>query len=170
MNKADVAKLVIYVTQLAPAQNFDEYTAAAWHDVLGKVPADFEQAREATARVARKEQWISPNAILGELMAIMPPRQHSNPAPAIEAPSKFEPNEDRSARIARGAALVRQALAEATPFRAHREERDVPENLRKAREAAAEYKAAKRRGDPEKLGRAGGQLMTQINQARKASA
>ena len=169
MNKADVAKLVIYVTQLAPAQNFDEYTAAAWHDVLGDLPASFEQAREATAAVAREQQWIFPSAIREKLLPILAASKPVEHAPAIEQMKAWQAVPDRSERIARGMAKVRQALAEATPFRQDPAEADVPDNLRRAREAAAEYKAARRRGDPEQLGRTGGQLMTQISNKRASA-
>jgi hypothetical protein len=167
MNREAVADLVAYVSQLVPAQQFDQYTALAWYDVLGDIPANFEQAREAAAKVAKEQQWIYPSAIRSKLMSIMPPRQHSAPAPAIEAPSKFEPNAARSERIARGAARVRQALAEATPFRDRQATAEVPENVRKAREVAADLKARARRSDPQTLGRAGGRLLSQINQNRR---
>jgi hypothetical protein len=73
-------------------------------------------------------------------------------------------------RARRGNVLVRQALAEATPFRAHRDNAaEVPENLRKAREVAAEYRATKRRTDPTTLARAGAEALTQIHRTRKAT-
>jgi hypothetical protein len=77
--------------------------------------------------------------------------------------------EARIERNRRGADLVRAALAEATPFRQGRDDSEaIPENLRKAREAAVDYRAGEQRRDNSmKLGRAGGELMTQINQARK---
>lgn len=165
MNRTDVAKLVAYVTQLAPAQQFDEYTAIAWFDVLGDLPATLDQAKEATARVARKQQWVFPSAIRGELLAIMPPRQHSGPAAILAAPPS--PIEDRIERGRRGAAAAKAAIR---PFPgATREDApDIPENLRRAREAAIDYRAGqKRRDNSMKLGRAGGQVLSQINQARK---
>lgn len=79
--------------------------------------------------------------------------------------------EARIERNRRGADLVRQALAEATPFRQGRDDSEaIPDNLRKAREAAVDYRAGqKRRDNSMKLGRAGGQLLSQINQARRAA-
>lgn len=69
-------------------------------------------------------------------------------------------------RSRRGNDKIRAALADANQFRADRSHDNVPENLRRARAVAASYKSAKRHGDPEQLGRAGGQLMTQISNKR----
>lgn len=167
MNREAVADLVAYVTQLVPAQQFDQYTALAWHDVLGDVPATFEQAREAAARVAKKQQWIYPSVIRGELMAIMPPRQHTGPAAILASPPS--PREERIERNARGAALAKAAI-KPFPGATREDAPDVPENLRKAREMAVEYRAGQQRRDNAmKLGRAGAEALTKINQARKAT-
>lgn len=73
-------------------------------------------------------------------------------------------------RARRGNALVRQALAEAKPYRLDPNEGpEVPENLRRARKVAADEKARKRYSDPQTLGRAGGQVLSQINPNRKAN-
>jgi hypothetical protein len=72
--------------------------------------------------------------------------------------------EDRIDRNRRGADAARAAVK---PFPGGRPvEEAVPENLRKAREAAAAQKAWRRRTDPDKLGRAGAELLTQINRNR----
>lgn len=171
MKRSAVAALVAYVTQLAPAQQFDEYTAAAWHDVLGDLDATFEQARDATAAVAREQQWIYPSAIREKLLPILAAAQPREPAPAIEQKRAWEQVEDRAERIACGAALVREALAKATPYRLEREDApDIPENLRRAREAAVAHRARQRRqSDPSSLARTAGEALTQIHRARKAN-
>jgi hypothetical protein len=164
MKRSDIVALVAYVTQLVPAQNFDEYTALAWHDVLGDLPATLEQAKEATARVAKKQQWIYPSVIRGELMAIMPPRQHTGPAAILASPPS--PREDRIERNARGAALAKAAV-KPFPGAVREDAPEVPENLRKAREVAAAYKAGNAYRDRNlKLGAAGGQLMNQLSKQR----
>jgi hypothetical protein len=178
MNRQEVTALVAYVTQLNPGQQFDAYTADAWHDVLGDVQATFDQARAATAAVAKRERWIYPSAIREELKTIL---RAANPPPkaaAIEAPSKFESYEDRSARIARNKAKV-QVVLDAVAARKVAEdphEADIPENLRHAREVARQYKRERdkrpappsRPGDPDALGPAGAELLTQINRARSS--
>lgn len=170
MNKTTIVDLIAYTTQLNPAQRFDEYTPVAWHDVLKDVPATFEQGREAIAIVARTEPWIYPSAIYRELQAILRTANPQPPAAAIEAPSKFEPNPDRDERIARGMAQVRKALAEATPFRYSQDTTEVPESLRRAREAAVEHRAGQSYRDKNlRLGRAGADVLRQINQNRKAT-
>jgi hypothetical protein len=162
MNRQEVTALVAYVTQLNPGQQFDAYTADAWHDVLGDVKATFDQAREATAAVAKRERWIYPSAIREELKAIL---RAANPLPkaaAIEAPSKFETYEDRSARIARNKAKVQAVLDEIAAKKVSEDphEADIPESLRHAREVARQYKRDRDRQDQE-AGR--GNLGSSIN-------
>lgn len=142
MKRTEVAALVGYTSQLAPAQRFDEYTPDAWFDVLGDLPANYEQARQAVAAVAKREKWIAPSAIREELKAIL---RAANPPPkaaAIEAPSKFETYEDRSARIARNKAKVQAVLDEIAAKKTAEDphESDIPENLRLAREVARQYR------------------------------
>jgi hypothetical protein len=164
MKRSDIVALVAYVTQLVPAQNFDEYTALAWHDVLGDLPATLEQAKEATARVAKKQQWIYPSVIRGELMAIMPPRQHTGPAAILASPPS--PREDRIERNARGAALAKAAV-KPFPGSVSKHDDEIPENLKKARAmAAADRLGQAYRDRSMKLGAAGGQLMNDINKQR----
>lgn len=171
MNRETVADLVAYVTQLVPAQQFDQYTALAWFDVLGDLDATFEQARAAAAAVARDQQWIFPSAIREKLLPILAVANPAPPAPAIEQKRAWEQVEDRSERISRGMAKVRAALAEAKPYRLGREDAaEVPENLRKAREVAKAHKAGQAYRDKNlKLGAAGGQLMNDINKKRALS-
>lgn len=169
MNRQEVTALVAYVTQLNPGQQFDAYTADAWHDVLGDVQATFDQAREATAAVAKRERWIYPSAIREELKAIL---RQANPPPraaAIEAPSKYETYEDRSERIARNKAKVQVVLDEiaAKKIAEDPHEAEISESLRHAREVARQYKRDRDRNDDRgNLGRAGAELLTQIKNRR----
>lgn len=88
------------------------------------------------------------------------------------APRPVTP-EERVEAARRGKELASQFIAEATPYRLDPVDAPaVPENLRRAREAALAHRAHQRRLDPDRLGRAGGQVMTgilQAQQARKAS-
>lgn len=54
--------LARYVRALCPQQKFDEYTADAWHDVLGEY--DLDDARAAAARVAKTQPFVSPSEII----------------------------------------------------------------------------------------------------------
>jgi hypothetical protein len=166
MNRVDVVRLVAYVSQLNPAQAIDEFTADAWWDVLGDLPVTFDQARAAAAKVAKRERWIAVSAIHGELLGTIRPHELSAPALAIQAPSKFQENPERAARIARNKekfAEVRQRIAE-NRIANDPHEADIPEALRRAREVGREYRRERevargadprpprRRNDPDRLG------------------
>lgn len=113
MKPSEVVALVALVHEIQPAQKVSEFTPDAWHDVLAPLPATFEQAREAVARVARRSTWISPSDVYGELLRILPPQQRRTAPRAL--PSRFETDEERAARIRRGAALCRATLARTSP-------------------------------------------------------
>ncbi|MEU7318329.1 hypothetical protein [Streptomyces sp. NPDC007083] len=68
MNNQETTQLCRYVRALCPQQKFDEYTPDAWHDILGPVPLD--DAREAAARVARRQPFVAPAEILAEVGVI----------------------------------------------------------------------------------------------------
>jgi len=170
MKRTAVADLVAYVTQIQPAQKVDAYTADAWWDVLGDLPVEFDAARQAVARLAKRQQWFTPSEIRDEIRAALPPSALAAPAPvrAIMRGDE-EQAQDRIDRNRRGANAVRAAVR---PFPgATREDApEVPENLRKAREVAVAYKAGQVYRDKNlKLGRAGNEALQRINQARKAS-
>ncbi len=166
MKRSDVVKLVAYVTQLAPAQQFDEYTSDAWHDVLGDLPASLDQARTATAAVAKEQQWIYPSAIREKLLPILAAVQPREPAPAIEQKRAWEQVEDRPERMSRGLAAARAAVRP-FPGAVREDAPEVPDNLKKAREVAAEYRAGQAYRDRSlKLGRPGAEVLKQINHQR----
>lgn len=79
MNPKEAVVLTRYVKALCPQQKFDEYTADAWHDVLGTYPLD--AARGAAAAVAKKQPFVSPAEIIAEI------RHHrSETASAFQGP------------------------------------------------------------------------------------
>ncbi|GAB3224245.1 hypothetical protein GCM10027447_12670 [Glycomyces halotolerans] len=145
MRRVDVTDLVAYMTQLQPAQRVDEYTATAWFDVLGDVPATLDQAREATANVAKRERWIFPSAIREELLAILQSANPPAPAPARAIPGRYDVDEDRAVRARRGAQRVREALAAAKrhPAAQAREE-ELTEKEQRLRDAVAAHRAGQR--------------------------
>lgn len=130
---------------------------------------EFDAARQAVARLAKRQQWFTPSEIRDEIRAALPPSVLKAPAPvrAIMRGDE-EQAQDRIERNRRGANAARAAVR---PFPgATREDApDIPENLRKAREMAKEYRASQaRRDNSMKLGRTGAEALTQINRARKA--
>src|SRR5215472_4887726 len=57
--------LARYVKALCPQQAIDEYTADAWHDVLGHL--SFAECREAAIAVSRRQPFIAPAEIIREI-------------------------------------------------------------------------------------------------------
>jgi hypothetical protein len=88
----------------------------------------------------------------------------------IALPQGERSPEDRVERNARGAALAKAAV-KPFPGAVREDAPDIPENLRKAREAAVDYRADQARRDSAlKLGATGGRLLSQINQNRRNTA
>ncbi|MFD9192952.1 hypothetical protein ACFWCA_32660 [Streptomyces phaeochromogenes] len=75
MTEEETVVLARYVRALCPQQKFDEYTADAWHDVLGDYNPD--DAREAAARVARRQPFVAPSEIVAEIGKIRGERTHA---------------------------------------------------------------------------------------------
>jgi len=69
VNGEDVARLCRYVQALSPAQRWTEYTPDAWADVLRPVHASYDEAKAATAAVARRQPYIAPADIIAEIRA-----------------------------------------------------------------------------------------------------
>lgn len=65
MSPEETVVLARYVRALCPQQKFDEYTPDAWHDVLGDYR--LADARAAAATVARRQPFVSPAEIIGEI-------------------------------------------------------------------------------------------------------
>jgi hypothetical protein len=165
MKDTDVVIIVAFVAQMQPAQKFNAFTPDAWSEVLADIPADLEMARAAVVRLAKRQNWFTPGEIRSEIRAALPPSAMAAPAPVRAIMRGDEGHaQDRIERNRRGADAARAAVK---PFPGGRPiEEAVPENLRRAREAAAAQKAWKRRTDPDKLGRAGAELLSQINRNR----
>lgn len=65
MTEEETVVLARYVRALCPQQKFDEYTADAWHDVIGDY--SLTAARAAAAAVARRQPFVSPAEIIDEI-------------------------------------------------------------------------------------------------------
>lgn len=177
ITRTDVVRLVAYVTQVQPAQQVDEYTPDAWFDILRDMSATFDQLRAATAEVAKRERWIYPSAIREELTTILRAAKPDPPAPAIAQKRAWETCEDRPQRVADGLALVRPVLEaiEAKRIAEDPHEANIPENLRRARDVAREYKRTRDKSAapstrPGGLDRAGAEALAQISKARRSHA
>lgn len=170
MKDTDAVIVVAFVAEMQPAQQFTKFTPDAWAMVLADVPADLETAKAAVVRLARKKVWFSPGEIRAEILRALPPSALAAPAPerAIEWRAEAA-NSARIERNRRGAAAAKAAV-KPFPGATRADAPEIPENLRKAREAAVEYKAGQAYRDKSmKLGRAGNEALQQINRNRKAT-
>lgn len=68
MTPTECVKLTRLVKAIAPAQRFDEYTSDAWHTLLSDT--EFSDATEAVRRIGRRQPFIAPADIIGEVRAI----------------------------------------------------------------------------------------------------
>jgi len=62
VNSQEAVLLTRYVKALCPQQKFDEFTADAWHDVLGHLT--LLECRSAAAEMARRKPFVSPAEII----------------------------------------------------------------------------------------------------------
>lgn len=62
MTRTEALALTRYVQALCPAQKLDQYSADAWHDVLGDLP--LEVAKKAAAMCARRRPFVAPSEIV----------------------------------------------------------------------------------------------------------
>ncbi|NUO42374.1 MAG: hypothetical protein HOV82_10080 [Streptomyces sp.] len=74
MTPDETVILARYVRALCPQQKFDEYTPDAWHDVLGE--HTLTDARQAAARVAKRQPFVAPSEIVAEIGTIRKERTH----------------------------------------------------------------------------------------------
>jgi hypothetical protein len=65
VNHTQAAVLVRYVRALCPQQKFDEYSADAWHDLLGEY--DFDACKEAARQLGQRQPFIAPAEIITEV-------------------------------------------------------------------------------------------------------
>lgn len=75
MTPDETVILARYVRALCPQQKFDEYTPDAWHDVLGEYTLN--DARQAAARVAKRQPFVAPAEIADEITTIRHERTHN---------------------------------------------------------------------------------------------
>jgi hypothetical protein len=97
----------------------------AWHHVIGDL--DFEDAMEAVRRhYADSTDRMMPAHVRAGVKAIRDERRRTEPSEARALPSPFEHDLDREMRAKRGAASVREVLAQITDHLADKSDRDLP--------------------------------------------
>lgn len=125
MNNQETTALCRYVRALCPQQRFDEYTPDAWHDLLGD--QQLADAREAAARIARRQPFVAPSEILAEIRKIRSERLvgfEYVPMDADEDPRTYLANlRAQRAAVAAG----RRPAAPARPALPAAPDRDVAE-------------------------------------------
>ena len=76
MNDTDLTKLCRYIAALSPAQQWDEFTADVWADVL---PRDFtlEECQAAVIEVKRRQPWVDPSDIIAAVRRARRPAEEA---------------------------------------------------------------------------------------------
>ncbi len=120
MNPNETVMLARYVKALCPQQKFDEYTPDAWHDVLGEY--QLADARAAAASVAKRQPFVSPAEIIGEIKRQRGDRADSFQGPGLPAeipdadpdniPAYLAALREQRHRAADGIELKRRPVAE----------------------------------------------------------
>jgi hypothetical protein len=124
MTPGEVARL------LAAAAMFDyrkveKADAQAWHLVLGDLP--FDDAMEALRRhYAESTDRLMPAHVRQGVRAIRNERAGRTPSEARQIPSRFEEDLGRDMRAKRGAASVREVLAQITDHFEDKAGHDLP--------------------------------------------
>jgi hypothetical protein len=85
--------LTEYIQALCPQQAIGEYTADAWHDVLGDLELD--DCKAAAVAVAKRQPFIAPAEIRAEVRRVREERIGRNPLPApppdaAEQPGRYQ--------------------------------------------------------------------------------
>jgi hypothetical protein len=162
MKQTETVILTEYVQDCCPQQHIGEYTADAWHDLLGDL--DLEDCRLAVQAVARRQPFVAPAEIRAEVRKIRDDRLARMPLPAPPAELADDPGRYQRAvqagvkRIADGTSLhraiagaplpgeppeawqqAREALEEPTPVK--------PDPRQVAAEQAEESRAKRERGE-----------------------
>lgn len=79
MTPQETVILARYVRALCPQQKFDEFTADAWHDVLGDLA--LADCRVAAVEVAKQQPFVAPAEIRAQVRAVRDERLRRNPPP-----------------------------------------------------------------------------------------
>lgn len=66
MNLTETVRLLRIVVALAPSQKVDEFTPDAWQIVLSDL--SYDECAAAIGRVARRQPYVAPSDIVGEVL------------------------------------------------------------------------------------------------------
>jgi hypothetical protein len=124
MTPAEVARLLAGAAMF-DYRKIDRDDALAWHHVLGDL--DFDDAIEAVRRhYAESTERLMPAHVRQGVRAIRNERASRTPNAVRELPSRFEDDLGRDLRAQRGAATVREVLAQITDHLADKAGPDAP--------------------------------------------
>jgi hypothetical protein len=77
MTRDEMTDLVEFVTYACPQQKIGKMTTVAWFEIIGHL--EFKDAFEAVKAVGRRQPFIAPSEIIGEIAAKLSAEQpHSN--------------------------------------------------------------------------------------------
>lgn len=147
MTPSETVLLARYVKACCPQQAIDEYTPDAWHDLLGDLT--LTDCRAAVAAVAKRQPFVAPAEIRGEVKRIREDRLARTPLPAPPAELADDPERYKRAlavnlgRIADGM-TVRKALTGPLPG-------EPPAEWQEARDSVKPPEPVKR--DPREVAR-----------------
>lgn len=105
MTPTEAVRLIAFVTQISPAQKFDEFTADAWHALLEDVP--FGDSLEAVKRIGRRQPYVAPADVIAEVRVIR--RERLDRADATFA---YDGNPDDVVGYKRALAAHRRAIGD----------------------------------------------------------
>jgi hypothetical protein len=67
VDDADVTALCRYAAAAAPAQQWDEFTADVWTDILRPYDFTLEECRAAVVAIKRRQQWVDVSDVIAEV-------------------------------------------------------------------------------------------------------
>jgi hypothetical protein len=110
MTPGDTARLLA-ACAMYDFRTVEAADAAAWHHVVGDL--DYDDAMESVRRHYQSStDRMMPAHVRQGVRAIREERDRLTKSPALELPSPFEDDEDRTDRARRGAAPVHEVIAE----------------------------------------------------------
>ncbi|MET0416032.1 MAG: hypothetical protein ABW022_08430 [Actinoplanes sp.] len=124
MNPGEMARLLA-ACAMYDYRPVEKPDVAAWMNVIGDL--DYDDAMEAVRlHYGQSTERMMPAHVRAGVKAVRDERRRLEPSDARALPSPFEEDLGRDMRAARGAATVRQVLAQITDHLADKTDRQVP--------------------------------------------
>jgi hypothetical protein len=114
MNLAEVGRLLAFIARVDNRKP-DDATAIVWHGIIGDLPYD-DALTAVRNHFATNTEYLTPAHIHHGVLAIRRERVAHHEIRAL--PSRFEPDDERAARVRRGIAECARALSVATERKA----------------------------------------------------